>query len=380
MRRRPSAPAGAVPTSRPGHLIAACLAGAWRPAPPPLPCSREGLATIAPLLLRSGAGALAWYRIRGSPLAATPPADELHDAYRVHALEAELHALRLVEVLAGLEHAGVPALVVKGWAIARAYPEVGLRPYTDVDLVVPREQGPAARAALVASPLEVPVDLHEGPAHVDAEAFETLWARSEVVPLQGTPVRVLGPEDHLRVLALHALRHGVFRPIWLVDLAVAVEARPAGFDWARCLGPDRRRAEWVAGALGLAGRLLGARLDDTPAASAAARLPGWLVRAVLRSWDRCEGVSHRDKVFPALLAALREPRRLREELRLRWDRPIQATLEVRGPFNALPRLPFQLAAAALRVPDLVRALREARGRAARQRTRTATGGGAAQGA
>jgi hypothetical protein len=362
---------------RPGPLVAACLAGAWRAAPPPLALPAGALPAIAPLLLRSGAGALAWYRLRGSPLAGTATAEGLHDAYCVHALEAEVHALRLLDVLGRLTRAGVAALLVKGWAIARAYPEVGLRPYTDLDLVVPREQGPAARAALrEGPPLDVAVDLHEGPARVDAEPFHVLWARSEVVPLQGTPLRVLGPEDHLRVLALHALRHGVFRPIWLVDLAVAVETRPPGFDWARCLGPDRRRAEWVRGALGLAGRLLGARLEGTPVAAAPARLPGWLVSTVLRSWDRCEGVSHRERVFPALLAALREPWRLREEVRLRWDRPIQATLDVRGPFNALPRLPFQLAAAALRVPELVRALREARRHVARRRARTVTPGGA----
>lgn len=359
---------------RPGLLVAVCLAGAWRAAPPAPACSATELAAVAPLLLKSGAGALAWYRLRGTPLADTAAAEALRDAYRVHTLEAQLHALRLVDVLARLDRAGVPALLVKGWAIARAYPEVGLRPYTDVDLVVPREQGPAARLALrEGPPLDVAVDLHEGPTRVDAEAFDALWARSEVVPCQGTPLRVLGPEDHLRVLALHALRHGVCRPIWLVDLAVAVERRPPGFDWARCLGPDRRRAEWVRGALGLAGRLLGARLEDTPVAPA--RLPGWLVRAVLRSWDRGEGVSDQ-RVVPALLAALREPTRLREELRLRWDRPIQATLHVRGPFNALPRLPFKLAAAALHVPELVRALGEARRRAAGRRAGGTTSGGA----
>jgi hypothetical protein len=338
-------------------VIAGLLAGAWRSSPPPLECSPEALTSIVPLLLKSGAGALAWWRLRDSALADTAADLGLRDAYRLHTLEAEVHAIRLREALARLDGAGVDTLVVKGWAIARAYPEPGLRPYSDHDLVVRAGDADLARKALAAEPrLRVPVDLHVGPGHLDALSFDALWARSEAVPLGRATARVLAPEDHLRVLALHALRHGIFRPPWLVDLGVALEARPAAFDWVRCLGPDPRRAEWVTGALALAHRLLGARVDDTPAA--AARLPDWLVRAVLRHWDRCEGVSHRPKVFRALVDALRDPRRLREEVRLRWDRPIQATLDVRGPFNALPRWPFQVAASALRAPDLVRAVLE----------------------
>ena len=338
-----------------GHTIARFLAGAWRPSPPP-DLSAAALASIAPLLLKSGAGALAWWRLRGSALADTPAGRGLREAYRLQALEAEVHALRIADVLGRLRGAGVEPLLVKGWAMARLYPEPGLRHYSDVDLIVRTEESGVARAALRRAPVGYAVDLHEGPGHLDAASFDELAGRAQTVALGRTTVRILEPEDHLRVLTLHALRHGIFRPIWLVDLAVAVESRPASFDWTRCFGPDRRRAEWVAGGIGLAHQLLGARLADTPVAGAAERLPGWLGRAVLRSWDYCEGVSHRPNVFQALLAGLGDARRLREELRLRWDRPIQATLEVRGPFNGLPRLPFQLAAAALRVPELLRTI------------------------
>jgi hypothetical protein len=343
----------------PGQLIAQILTGAWRPVPPTPEFTPHLLNTTAPLLHKSGAASLAWWRVRGTPLADTLAGEGFHQAYRLNALEAEVHAFKTAAVLERLEAAGVEVLLVKGWAIARQYPEVGLRPYTDLDLVVRPGQTATARAALAAPPINnYPVDLHDGPARIDALAFDDLARRAERVRLGKRDVRVPGLEDHLRILALHAFRHGVFRPIWLVDLAVAVEARPPTFDWTRCLGSDPRRADWVICAVALAHRLLGANVEGTPVAARARTLPRWLVRAVLRSWDRCEGTSDREPVFHALFRRLGSPARLWEEARFRWDRPIQATLEVGGPFNGLPRWPFQVAAVAWRAPEIGRALRK----------------------
>ncbi len=351
----------------PGESVAAVLAGAWRPGAPAPEVSPDELAAVAPLLHRTGAAALAWWRLQPTALAETPDGEGFHQAYRLHALEAEVHALRASEVLARLAEARIESILVKGWAIARQYPEPGLRPYTDLDLMVPPGRAAAARAALARSPaIPCLVDLHEGSGRLDALDFATLRKRSEIASLGGCRVRVLGPEDHLRVLALHALRHGVFRPLWLVDLAVAVERRPATFDWARCLGPTPRHAGWVATALGLAARLLGARVEEPPAASRGA-LPGWLVRAVLRNWERGEGTSHLEPVFPALVARLGDPGRLWAEARRRWDRPIEATLEMGCAFSRFPPWPIQVAAVVRRAPELVRAVRAAAG--ARRRGR-----------
>ena len=83
----------------------------------------------------------------------------------------------------------------------------------------------------------------------------------------GRAVRLFGPEDHLRLLALHALRHGLLRPLWLCDVAAAVEGRPAGFDWDYFLRGDATRTRWAKTAIGLAHRVLGARLDGVPDAA-----------------------------------------------------------------------------------------------------------------
>jgi hypothetical protein len=47
----------------------------------------------------SGAGSLGWWRVRRSELRDTPAALDLHDAYRLHALEAVLHEREIAEVL-----------------------------------------------------------------------------------------------------------------------------------------------------------------------------------------------------------------------------------------------------------------------------------------
>jgi Uncharacterised nucleotidyltransferase len=343
----------------PGPIIARLLAGAWRPGAPPPEVGPSELAQVANLLHQTGTGALAWWRVRGTPLEHTETTEGLRQAYRIHALEAVRHAVRTVDALDRLDAAAIEPLLVKGWAVARHYPEVGLRSYTDLDLIVPPGRGPVARAALTGPPdLGYPVDLHDGLANLYRFAFEDLAERAEVASLRGRPVLVLCPEDSLRLLALHALRHGVFRPLWLIDLAVEVECRPAGFDWGRCLGPDRRRADWVLCAVALAHRLLGARVEGTPAEARAATLPRWFVQAVLRNWARGDGRSHMEPVFRAFVARLGHPAELWSEARLRWDRPIEATLEVGAPMNGLPRWPFQVGAVVRRSPELIEALRD----------------------
>ena len=343
-----------------GELIARVLGGAWRATPPALSLAEDELAVVAPLLCRSGAGALGWWRLRHHPLAHTPTGQTLRNMYLLHRVEAQLASRRLVDVLERLRSAGVEPLLVKGRAIARHYPEVGLRPYSDIDLIVRLDELDRAREALaIGLPAGLPIDLHAGTVPPDSHSFEDLTARAEETPVGGTTVRVLGPEDHLRVLSLHALRHDVCRPIWLCDLALALDVRSSAFDWTRCLGEDRQVVDWVACALGLAHRLLGAAVDGTPAEARAADLPSWLIPAVLRRWTRNPGggVSSRVPLGEALPWLARDPARLWEDLVLRWDRPIKATLDLRRPFTAWPRWPLQVAAVARGVPRVVRGFR-----------------------
>ena len=327
--------------ARGGHrrarLVAAALAGAWRCSPPPLHLSPAALAEVTPLLLATGGASLGWWRVRSSALRTSPPALGLQQAYRLHTLVAAIHERAIKRVVTLLRSSGVEPLLAKGWAVARLYPEPGLRPYGDIDLWVRPEEHSAAVAALMeAPPLGCAVDLHQGCLELKDRTLDELYARSRLVRLEEVDIRILGPEDHLRFLCVHMLAHGAWRPLWLCDIGAALESRPADFDWDCFLRGSRRRSDWVACALGLAHGLLGARLEDTPVASRANCLPSWLVRTVLRQW----GVRYRHR--EPIVAYLRHPAGVLEALRLCWPNPILATVEVGGPFNELPRLPFQL--------------------------------------
>ena len=335
------------------------MARSWQPSPPPLECRIEHLAKRAPLLLASGAGSLGWWRVRRSELRTTTAALDLQDAYRLHALQAILHEREIAEALTLLRSAGVEPILVKGWAAARLYPEPGLRPYWDIDLCCRPDRYSAAAAALkrVENPTYL-VDLHRGFARLDELSWDELYARSQVVTLGEVGVRVLPPEDHLRLLCVHLLRHGAWRPLWLCDIAAAVETRPADFNWDRCLTSNRRVADWVACAIGLAHRLLKIEVDDTPVAARAKCLPRWLGRRVLKHWSAPFPDLHPPRSYGGpLINYIRGRTRLLYALRKRWPDPIEATITVRGPLNRWPRLPFQIGHYAVKAGEFFAKLR-----------------------
>ena len=322
---------------RRGKLVAAALNGAWRRTQPPPNLSPAELAEITPLLLGSGAAALGWWRVRHSKLQSCPAALQLKQGYRLHILQTAIHESQIQKAFAVLRSTGVEPLLAKGWAVAQLYPEQGLRPYGDIDLYVRPEQHRAARIALSTSVPRGPVDLHRGFHELDDRSFEELCGRSRQGNLGGVEVRMLGPEDHLRLLCLHLLRHGASRPLWLCDVGAALESRSADFDWEYFLSGNRRRTDYVACTLGLAHRLLGARLDGTPVKGRAEQLPSWLVPTVLRQWGT--GFRRRESMG----TYLRRPAGVLRELRQHWPNAIEGTVGVGGPFNELSRLPFQIA-------------------------------------
>src|SRR5262245_8266561 len=80
----------AAPDCACGRQITEVLAFVWHNPPSSSSRSAESLRQSAPLLLNSGAGALAWWRLQHSDLRSTPEAEELHQAYRLHTLQAAI--------------------------------------------------------------------------------------------------------------------------------------------------------------------------------------------------------------------------------------------------------------------------------------------------
>jgi hypothetical protein len=333
------------------------LRGIWRDETPRLEISRSEFCEIIPLLLGSGFAALIWRRIRNTPLASSPDAAALLDGYRLYSLHNGVIENQIREVFASFRATGIEPILIKGWAVARLYAEKGLRLYGDIDLVVRPSDYEAASELL--KDRKYQVDLHGGLSKFDPHPLEELYARSQMVKLENADVRVLSTEDHLRLLCEHFLRDGAWQARALCDISLALEKRPAGFNWDICMGKDRRRAERVACAIGLAGRLLDARIDDTPVADR--RLPRWLIPAVLKQWRRPNVSDHYPQEL--MIRSLGNPLRAARAMLGRWPDPVRATVMMEGRFNNLPRLPLQAGLYVWRMADFLRRLPSSIGRA-----------------
>jgi hypothetical protein len=140
---------------------------------------------------------------------------------------------------------------------------------------------------------------------------------------------------------------------WLCDIAVAVESRPAGFDWDLFMGLDPKRREWFACSIALARHLLDADLDGAPATMTKKRLPGWLVPAVLKAWE-VRAMLHRHSTPMKNLWRHPTDALRPKNLRTHWPNAIEGTIGVNGPINEMPRLPFQLGNCAVRAMAFLR--------------------------
>lgn len=340
-----------------GNLMAALLSGAWRAEVRSAAFTAEELKLIAPLLLETGAAALAWRRLRHSDLVATPIAHQLHEVYRLNHLLSIIYRREVAEVFRLLRAHKIEPVLVKGWAIGRHYAEPEARACGDVDVCVSKEQYQQAQDALkTRTNAAHHADLHRGFRHLDKHDFEELKGRSELVELEGEPIRVLSAEDHLRVLCYHFLREGGWRPLWLCDISVALETRHAGFDWDLCLSGRGPVAGWVSCSIMLAHKLLGADLTGTPAAVRNARLPQWLAPSILREWE-VRSMSQRHRA--PMAGARSYPLHTLKGLRHHWPTPVEATVSLGASFSELPRFPFQVGNVLTRAATLLARLPQA---------------------
>jgi hypothetical protein len=335
----------------------------WREDAPPLETPLADLVDVLPVLIESGSVGLVWPRLwhRAEELGAVGAA--LQAAYESQVAHNARVEQRLAEAARRLQAEGIEPVIIKGWSVARLYPSPLVRPAGDLDLVVPdadfsraldtlyrwaeasgeitielhdRHHRPdLARQLHAPGVRSVEIDLHKGATWEMIPSPDVLAHAHKVPITNDIEIRVLRPEDALKQSIFHYLWHGGTRLLRLVDIALLMEAgghkiRP--YDWERILGDDEARATWVTATLGLAHRLLGARIDDTPAAvaGAAMNLPGWLVREAER-----QVLKNQQTIQIGFMDALSRPRQIPRMLRERWWDPISAT--VRSPLHRLAR-------------------------------------------
>jgi hypothetical protein len=338
-----------------GLLVARSLMGAWRAKDiPPFALSESELDQITPLLMGSGAAALGWRVVRNSALRESSSGELLHQAHRLQSLQAELQEQKIEKVFRLLREASLDAILAKGWAAAELYPDRTLRPYGDIDICV-KHQDHKLAYELFSGPEGSGcwVDLHRQFSEIGNRTVEELFSRSKMQNIGQERARILGDEDHVALLCIHLLKHGAWRPLWLCDVAAAMEFSWPSFDWDLCLGKDKTRASWIQSAFGLAHRLLGASTDKLPFNMRTLPVPEWLVETVLQQWSNPFAMYQAPMNHPVPMTELwRQPSGLIDGLQQRWPNPIIATISVHGRLNDLPRLPYQVANCITRVVRL----------------------------
>ena len=346
---------GSAPRKCVGQQVAQVVAGAWHQIPCPLSLTLDETEAVAPLLCATGAGALAWRRLQSLDLPISGSFLRLREAYCKYLIDADVHDLSTEDIFKRARAAGIEPILFKGWALARLYPEQGLRPYGDIDLWVrPEELDRMYKALPSGDDFSYCVEPHVFFYPQFERSFDDVMSMSQLIPLNDVHVRVPGDEDHLRFISLHFLFHGGWRPLWLCDVALMVESAGSEFDWDRCLRGHRKHADWVACVIGLAHQLLGARVEDTPVAKRAKSLPRWLTEAVLAQWAKGPGMSFAQNLSFSFPRRLLKPAALARSFREHWRNPIQASVEMNASFSKTPRGLLQFISLFLRFPDFVK--------------------------
>ena len=220
------------------------------------------------------------------------------DAQRREAVATSLYHLQALEKLAELfDSRNLPFILLKGEALSQTcYPDEGLRPYDDIDLLIKEGSYESAKAALIAygfhlrhphleaekrelfgeiefdrhGPRTLTVDLHWdtlmaswGPPSLLGEA--TTWDSPDRIRLGRRTVPVLGGETFVLYLCVHFAFHHVLDGLLLLcDLFLVLKRDGHRIDWDRLVQmAHRHRCRQAASyALSCVQSLLGAHIPS----------------------------------------------------------------------------------------------------------------------
>ncbi|HEX5734968.1 MAG TPA: nucleotidyltransferase family protein [Blastocatellia bacterium] len=186
----------------------------------------------------------------------------------------------------------IPMVPFKGPILAACfYGDVGLRQFSDLDLLVRKQDvfkardilisaqylpryrlGATQRAAMVEQKCEEPFDRDDNAATVDlhwaviptrfsfAPDIASIWQGLERVSLSGCEFLTVAPEDLIMLICIHGAKHAWERLGWICDLAELIRARRS-LDWNSVIETGRRSGGQRILSLGL---FLASDLLDAP--------------------------------------------------------------------------------------------------------------------
>lgn len=275
---------------------------------------------------------------------------EITNETRWNLLQKKTQEIRAIQAFTLFREHGIEPILIKGLSAARFYPESKTRLSVDMDLAVSANDFERAYdISRSDAALGLAIDLHRELRHLDTVEWEDLFENSQLLQTDSGSIRVLRPEDHLRVLCVHWLTDGGSNKERLWDIYYLVQNRPPEFDWDRLLNSvSERRRRWIICTIGLAHRFLGLDLNDTPIKQEALDLPDWLIKTVEKEW--ASEIKH----WP-LEACLSDPKLFLQQMRKRMrPNPIWATVQMEGSFDAKTRFLYQVGNFFQRIPSSYR--------------------------
>jgi len=216
---------------------------------------------------------LVWHNLSGREgLKDDVSLGESRAAYRQTLTENTFRLHQAGLFLRELQEVGCPAILLKGLAlIVRGYPDRGLRPMGDFDVLIPEERreevvallqdadwvpsyrGPekftapyreVVHAHSFTSEANWCVDLHW---HAMEEcvwpgADDDFWEGAVAVDLEGVPVAVLNPADQLLHLCVHGVKCESIPTLrWVADAFIVMKDAAGTLDWDRLVEQATRR-------------------------------------------------------------------------------------------------------------------------------------------
>lgn len=274
----------------------------------------------------------------------------ISDEVRWNLLQIKAQEARAIRAVNLFRENEIEPILIKGVAASLYYPKGRLRPCIDVDLAVASEDYPRAlQLARSDAANGFAIDLHNELRHLDTIPWIDLLKNSRELDLGDSAVRVLRPEDHLRVLIVHWLTDGGTDRERLWDIYYAVDNRPPDFDWDRLLNVvSANRRRWIVCTLGLAHKFLGLDLEGTPVSHDALDLPQWLVKTIESEW------ASEIKNEPLEVTLQDRSRFVNQVIRRFRPDPIWATVQMEGSFDARTRFFYRVANFARRIPSSCR--------------------------
>jgi hypothetical protein len=221
--------------------------------------------------------------------------EELRNRYEQNARKNLRFTAELFRILDCLEGHAIPAIPLKGPALAETvYGNLALRDFSDLDVLVKQDDVLKAKAALGALGYAANIQLSsaqeraylatgyeytfDGPA--GKNLLEIQWGilprfyavefpirecfgRARSLNLWGRTVRALAPEDLLLALCVHAAKHAWVRVHWLRDITGVVETKALEWPVFERRGVELGLARMIGVSLRLAHRLLRANVPQS---------------------------------------------------------------------------------------------------------------------